>query len=101
MRIGMDKQMGTLQLSHKEYIDHILKRFSMGDAKLVSTSLDSHFRLSKDQSPKTEEEKDFMAKVPHASTIGSLMYAMVCMRPDIAHAMEVVSRFMSNLGKQY
>jgi hypothetical protein len=101
MRIGVDKQMGTLQLSHKEYIDHILKRLSMSDAKLVSTPLDSHFRLSKDQSPKTEEEKDFMAKVLHASTIESLMYTMVCMRPNIAHAMGAVSRFMSNIGKQY
>ena len=39
-----------------------------------------------------------MSKVPYASTIGSLMYAMVCSRPDIAHAMGVVSRYMSHLG---
>ena len=42
-----------------------------------------------------------MSKVPYASTIDSLMYAMVCTRPDIAHAMGVVSRFMSRLGKQH
>ena len=42
-----------------------------------------------------------MSKVPYVSAIGSLMYAMVCTRPDIAHAMGVVSRFMSRLGKQY
>ncbi|MCI85061.1 hypothetical protein A2U01_0106340, partial [Trifolium medium] len=48
----------------------------MGNAKLVSTPLASHFRLSKDQSPQTEEEKESMAKIPYASTIGSLMYAM-------------------------
>jgi hypothetical protein len=73
----------------------------MSDAKLVSTPLARHFWLFKDQSPKTEEEKDFMAKVPYASTIGSLMYAMVCTRPDIAHTVGDVSRFMSNLGKQH
>jgi hypothetical protein len=101
MRINRDKQMGTLQLSQEEYTDRILKRFSMSDAKPVSTPLANHFRLSKDQSPKIEEEKDFMAKVPHASAIGSLMYAMVCTRPDIAHAVGVVSRFMSNPGKQH
>ena len=71
----------------------------MGDAKLVRTHLASHFRLSKDQSPKTGEEKDFMAKVPYASAIGSLMYAMTCTRPDISHAVGVVSRYMSNPGK--
>jgi hypothetical protein len=42
-----------------------------------------------------------MSKVPYASAIGSLMYAMVCTRPDIAHAVGVVSRYMSNPGKQH
>ena len=42
-----------------------------------------------------------MSKVPYASAIGSLMYAMVCTRPDIAHAVGVVSRFMSRPGKQH
>ena len=61
----------------------------------------SHFKLNKEQSPKTEEEKDHMSKVPYASAIGNLMYAMVCTRPDIAHAIGVVSRFMSRPGKQH
>ena len=42
-----------------------------------------------------------MSKVPYASAIGNLMYAMVCIRPDIAHAVGVVSRFMSMPGKQH
>ena len=67
----------------------------------MSIALDSHFKLSKKQSLKTEEERDHMSKVPYASTIGSLMYAMVCTRPDITHAVGVVSRFMSRLGKQH
>jgi hypothetical protein len=73
----------------------------MSDAKAVSTPMASRFRLSKDQSPMTEEEEGFMAKVPYASTIGSLMYAMVCTRLDIAHAVGAVSRFMTNPGKQH
>ena len=42
-----------------------------------------------------------MKKVPYASAMGSLMYAMVCTRPNIAHAVGVVSRFISNLGKEH
>lgn len=42
-----------------------------------------------------------MANVPYVSIIGSLMYAMVCTRPDIAHAVKVVSKYMSNPGKQH
>ena len=73
----------------------------MNEAKQVSTPLGSHFKQSKEQSPKTEEERDHMSKVPYALAIGSLMYAMMCTRPDIAHAAGVMSRFMSRLGKQH
>jgi hypothetical protein len=33
--------------------------------------------------------------------VGSLMYVMVAMRPDIAHAVGVVSRFMHNPGRPH
>nr|CAN80650.1 hypothetical protein VITISV_022906 [Vitis vinifera] len=89
MRIIRDKANGTLKLSQSEYVKKVLNRFNMHKAKPVSTPLGSHFKLSKEQSLKTEEERDHMSKVPYASAIGSLMYAMVCTRPDIAHAVEV------------
>jgi hypothetical protein len=41
-----------------------------------------------------------MSRVPYSSTVGSLMYAMVCTRPDIAHAVGVVRRYMNNPGKE-
>ncbi|KAL5764004.1 hypothetical protein ACOSQ2_016598 [Xanthoceras sorbifolium] len=99
MRIKRDTKSGTLLLSQAEYIKKVLSRFNMQDAKPVSTPLGVHFRLSKEQSPKTEEERTHMAKVPYASAIGSLMYAMVCTRPDIAQAVGAVSRYMNNPGK--
>ena len=42
-----------------------------------------------------------MSRVPYAGAVGSLMYAMVCTRPDIAHVVGVLSRFMSKLGKEH
>ncbi|XP_070029435.1 secreted RxLR effector protein 161-like [Nicotiana sylvestris] len=42
-----------------------------------------------------------MSKVLYASAVGSLIYAMVCTRPDIAHAVGVVSRYMSDPGKEH
>jgi len=42
-----------------------------------------------------------MSCVPYASAINSLMYEMVCTRPDIAHAMGVLSKFMSKPGKDH
>ncbi|KAL5826503.1 hypothetical protein ACOSQ3_018353 [Xanthoceras sorbifolium] len=99
MRIKRDTKSGTLLLSQAEYIKKVLSRFNMQDAKPVSTPLGVHFRLSKEQSLKTEEEHTHMAKVPYASAIGSLIYAMVCTRPDIAQAVGAVSRYMNNPGK--
>ncbi|GJY31666.1 retrovirus-related pol polyprotein from transposon TNT 1-94 [Tanacetum coccineum] len=41
------------------------------------------------------------AKLPYASAVGSVMYAMVCTRPDIAHAVGAVSKFISNPGREH
>ena len=54
--------------------------------------------LSKEQCPKTPQEIKDMKRIPYASAIGSLMYAMLCTRPDICYAMEIVSRYQSNPG---
>ena len=48
--------------------------------------------------PKTQEEEDKISKVPYASTLGSLMYVMVCTMLDIAHAVGVFRRYMSHPG---
>ena len=42
-----------------------------------------------------------MSRVPYSSTFGSLMYAMVCTRLDIAHVVGVVRRYMNNPGKEH
>ena len=42
-----------------------------------------------------------IAKVPYTSDIGSLMYATLCTRLDIAYAISVTSRFQSNPGMKH
>eukprot|EP00253_Pinus_taeda_P025216 PITA_25216 len=66
-------------------------------ARLVTEGV----KLSAEQCPKTQEEEEEMSRVPYASAAGSLMYAMVCTRPDIAHVVGVLSRFISKLGKEH
>ena len=51
--------------------------------------------------PQTKVEAQEMETVPYASGVGSLMYAMVCYRPDIAHAVSQVSRFMVQPGRKH
>uniref|UniRef100_A0A2N9IW04 Integrase catalytic domain-containing protein n=1 Tax=Fagus sylvatica TaxID=28930 RepID=A0A2N9IW04_FAGSY len=47
----------------------------------------------------TRTDVDHCVYVRQFANVGSLMYAMVCTRPDIAPAVGVVNRFMVNLGK--
>lgn len=97
MKISRDRQNGKLWLSQEKYVEKVLERFNMSKAKPVTTPLAGQFALSTNQCPTSEKDKEEMKKVPLA--VGSLMYAMVCTRPDIAHAVGVVSRFLSNPGK--
>ena len=38
---------------------------------------------------------------PYTQIMGNIMYAMLCMRPNLAFAMGLVSRFLSNQGLQH
>jgi hypothetical protein len=101
IRITRDGKNHKLTLSQGEQIEKVLERFRMQNAKPVTTPLASHFKLTKEMCPKTQEEIDYMSRVPYSSTIGNLMYAMVCTRPNIAHEVGVVRRYMKNLGKEH
>ena len=101
MDIRRDRSKGKLWLSQSQYIEKVLHQFHMSQAKPVSTPLAAHFKLSTSSGPLDVEEERYMSRVPYACAAGNLMYAMVCTRPDIAHAVSVVSRFMLKPGKEY
>ena len=101
MEIERDRKNGSLFLSQKSHIQKVLQRFNMLDSRPVLRPIASHFKLSSSQSPQTEDERKCMQRVPYSSAVGSLMYVMVCSRPDLAYAISMVSRFMTNPGKQH
>ena len=101
VKIIRDRKSGMLYLSQRDYIEKVLRRFNMHDAKPVSTPLAAHFRLSSALCPVSDDDIEYMSRVPYSSAVGSLMYVMVCSRPDLSHALSVVSRYMANPGKQY
>ena len=66
----------------------------MQDSKKGNLPSRHGISLSKEQCPKTPQEKESMNQVPYASAVGSLMYVMLCTRPDICYAVgSIVSRF--------
>ena len=103
--LGMDiirnRKENKLWLTQKEYINKLLEKFQMKFSKSVTIPLSQQFKLSVDQSPKTEEQREEMLKIPYASIVGSIMYTMVCSRPDISHAISVISRSMGDPGIEH
>ncbi|KAK9004472.1 hypothetical protein V6N11_002272 [Hibiscus sabdariffa] len=49
--------------------------------------------LSKEMYPSTPQERERMSQIPYASTIGSIMYAMIRTRPDLSYALSMTSRY--------
>ena len=101
MRISRNRKSGKLWLSQEAYVERVLEIFNMNKTKSVYSPLASHFKLGSENCPTSAKEKQEIRGVPYDSTIGSLMYAMVCIRLDIAHIVGVVSWFLSNLGKEH
>ncbi|GJR45929.1 retrovirus-related pol polyprotein from transposon TNT 1-94, partial [Tanacetum coccineum] len=57
--------------------------------------------IVRDKGSRTLKDVERMSKVPYANAVGSLMYLMVCTRPDIAYDVSIVSRYLANLGLVY
>ena len=83
------------------YIDTIVKRFGMENSKRGFIPMRHGVQISKEHSPKTPEDRALMERIPYASAIGSIMYAMLCTRPDVAFALSVTSRFQANPGESH
>ena len=101
VEIIRDRKSGMLYLSQRGYIENVFRHFNMHDTKPVSTLLAAHFRLSSALCPVSDDDIEYMSRVPYSSAVGSLMYAIVCSRPDLSNALSVVSRYMANPSKHH
>ena len=101
MKIVRDRKSKKIWLSQEKYVEWVIEKFNIRDAKPGSTPLASHSKLSKSLCPSTQEGREEVAVIPYSSIVGSLIYAMVSTLPDIAHAVGIVSRFVSNLGRDH
>lgn len=101
MEIERDMSNSILFLHQSSYVSKALKKFGMYDCKPVTLPLTNHFVLSKDQAPCNEKEIEYMSRIPYFNVIGSIMYMMVCARPDLAFTINNFSIYMSNPGPEH
>ncbi|KAJ9541534.1 hypothetical protein OSB04_028040 [Centaurea solstitialis] len=86
IKIYRNRSKRLIGLSQSTYIDKILKKFRMDESKKGFIPMQHGIVLSKTQCLVSSQDQDKMKSVPYASAIGSIMYAMLCTRPDIAYS---------------
>jgi len=101
IEIQRDRSKGILGLSQKTYIENVLKRYGMHRSEHKPAPITEGEKFGSFQCPKNDYELEQMKSVPNAFALGSIMYAQVCTRPDLALATGLLGRFQSNLGKDH
>jgi len=98
IQVTRNRAAHTISLSQTSYVDTILRRFSLSDARSYNCPMVPGALLTKDHAPKNPQEEARMKKTPYREAIGSLMYLAVATRPNISFAVSALSQFLTNLG---
>jgi hypothetical protein len=99
MEVIRDRPNRTLKLSQQGYIEKVLREFGMWDcSQRNDTPIDTHNKLRK-ADPEFEPTREEIRWYQKA--VGSLMYAMLGTRPDIAFAVSAVSRYAARPTSQH
>jgi len=96
IKIMHDREACTISLTQTTYIETILDRFSLSDAKPYTMPIVPGAIYSKLDTPTDATEAAYMAKVPYCEAVSSLMYATIVTRPDITFAISTLSQFLKN-----
>jgi hypothetical protein len=101
IEIHRDRSKGVLGLSQKTYIDRVLKKYNMHKCSATPAPIVKGDKFGTYQCPRNQYEIDQMKTVPYASAVGSIMYAQVCTRPDLAFVTGMLGRYQSNPGPDH
>lgn len=74
IKFHQDRKANSMSMSQEQLIEEIIQKFNMEECKPALTPLNSSIKLTKEMSPKNEEERKKMLNKPYRSLVGSLMY---------------------------
>jgi hypothetical protein len=98
MEIARDKAARTIKLSQAKMAGSVLARFGFDEAVPASVPMSTGVRLVK---PADDEVLEPAGHQRYQEIVGSLLYLSSCTRPDISHAVGVLSKFMSCPAKAH
>ncbi|CAI7815554.1 unnamed protein product [Closterium sp. NIES-54] len=90
MEITCDREARTISLSQEFYINNVLKRFEMELCTPMATPLALQHLLSAPAVPTPEACSE-----PYPELVGSLIYAIMCIQPNLAYPVSVISRYVA------
>jgi hypothetical protein len=91
--IHRDRSTGVLGLSQKAYIEKILKRYNMHQCSDTTALVLKGDKFGQFQSPRSQLETNQIKSIPYASAVRSIMYAQVCICPDLAFITGMLDRY--------
>ena len=94
MELNHDISNSVTTLSQSQYIEKILERHGMADSRPIKTPMDPNTTLPSLAMPEIDVTE-------YQQCVGSLMHTMVWTRPDIAHAVGIVSRHAATPGQAH
>ncbi|KMQ85201.1 integrase core domain protein [Lasius niger] len=83
-------------LHQRTYLEHVIEKFGINDAKIVSVPADPHVRLR----PVDTEEVN-RSKISFRKAVGSLMFLAIVSRPDIAYSVNAFSKYLNNYDESH
>ena len=96
--IKRDRKSRTISINQRAYIEKMMERFSLTNAKRVSTPMEPNVHFSVDQCPSTVNQMARMKGVPYSEAVGSVLWPVVVSRPDAAYAIGILAQFIQNPG---
>jgi len=97
IQVNRDRTNKTITIRQDGYVNMILEKFQMLDAKPASIPIPHGVKLIKLDK---QEESTIDGKI-YQSKVGSLMYAMLCTRPDLAYTVSQISQFNNHPSEEH
>ena len=100
VRVTRDRKAGTVELDQEQYLDKVLTKFGFPHAVHKATNISTPIDGYNDLRPATPEDRR-IDMTWYREVIGSVMYAMIYTRPDIAFALGRLSQYMQDPAEHH
>jgi Reverse transcriptase (RNA-dependent DNA polymerase) len=97
-QIERDRKSKTISINQQAYIESVVEKFGLTNAKSVAIPMDANAKFTIQQCPMTLNQVACMNGIPYSKAIGSILWATVVSRPDTAYAVGILSQFIQNPG---